>query len=37
MFYFLGLVNMTAHYHMVNRRVTRHLVYEGQAVAQIRI
>lgn len=34
---FLGLVKMTAHYYMINHRLTRPLVYEGQAVAQIRI
>jgi hypothetical protein len=28
---------MTANYYMINRRLTRPHVYEGQAVAQIRI
>jgi len=33
----LGLVKKPGHYYMINHRLTRPLVYEGQAVAQIRI
>ena len=35
--FILGLVKKPGHYYMINHRPTRPLVYEGQAVAQIRI